>query len=70
MTELRNNPALVVLDVVTEDINNVFDDDSDKVLFIRLWYSGEFDACREYWPNLPNDVYDGADPLFRKEEKC
>lgn len=32
--------------------------------FLRLWNEGEFDILREEWPDAPEDVYIGADPLY------
>lgn len=31
--------------------------------FLRLWNHGEFDKTRREWPEAPEDVYIGADPL-------
>lgn len=31
--------------------------------FLRLWNEGEFDAIREDWPEAPESVFIGADPL-------
>lgn len=38
-------------------------DDGDG--FLRNWFNGEFDVCRREWPEAPDAVYIGADPLFR-----
>lgn len=35
----------------------------DGLTFLRLWNYGEFDKTRRDWPDAPEDVYIGADPL-------
>jgi len=42
-------------------------DDGDG--FLRNWFNGEFDICREHWPEAPEGVYIGADPLYRPAAK-
>ncbi|GIC77146.1 hypothetical protein [Moritella sp. F3] len=34
--------------------------------FLRCWNEGNFDACREEWPEAPMGVFEGADPLHGK----
>lgn len=38
--------------------------DEDGHTFLRLWNEGDFDAIRAEWPNAPEAVYIGADPLY------
>ncbi|MBX9762845.1 MAG: hypothetical protein K2Y24_07435 [Pseudomonadaceae bacterium] len=33
--------------------------------FLRLWNEGSFDDIRREWPDVPDDVFIGADPLFQ-----
>lgn len=40
----------------------------DPMQFLRLWNEGEFDVLRSEWPDAPDEVYLGADPLFNSEE--
>ena len=35
----------------------------DGLTFLRLWNHGEFDKTRREWPEAPEAVYVGADPL-------
>lgn len=35
--------------------------------FLRCWNEGDFEAIRREWPNVPDVVFIGADPLFKKE---
>jgi hypothetical protein len=37
--------------------------------FLRNWNEGEFDKCREFWPEAPEEVYIGADPLHPKTKE-
>lgn len=39
-------------------------DDEDGMLFLRYWNEGEFDVIRSEWPDAPEDVFIGADPLY------
>lgn len=34
--------------------------------FLRCWMHGEFDAIRREWPDAPETVFIGADPLHKK----
>lgn len=40
--------------------------DDDGLIFLRLWHSGEFDSIRAEWDNVPDEVFVGADPLYRE----
>lgn len=40
--------------------------DDDGLTFLRLWNEGEFDVIRKEWPEAPEDVFTGADPLHGK----
>jgi len=33
--------------------------------FLRCWMYGEFDAIRKEWPDAPETVFIGADPLTK-----
>lgn len=37
--------------------------DSDGLEFLRAWFHGDFDAIRKEWPEAPEAVFVGADPL-------
>lgn len=39
--------------------------DEDGLQFLRLWNEGDFDAIRREWPDAPEDVFIGADPLYK-----
>lgn len=53
--DARNNPAVAAIQYALND--------DDCKTFLRLWNEGEFDALREEWDNVPDEVFDGADPL-------
>jgi hypothetical protein len=40
--------------------------DSDGMEFLRVWFHGEFDVIRKEWPEAPEAVFIGADPLHPK----
>lgn len=33
--------------------------------FLRCWFEGDFEALRNEWENVPDEVFIGADPLFK-----
>lgn len=35
----------------------------DGMAFLRCWNEGDFDAIRREWPEAPESVFVGADPL-------
>lgn len=37
--------------------------------FLYCWVHGEFEAIRNEWPNVPDEVFIGADPLFQPKEQ-
>lgn len=38
-------------------------EDEDGIDFLRYWNEGEFDIVRRNWPDAPEAIYIGADPL-------
>ncbi len=32
--------------------------------FLDLWVGADFETIRDVWPNAPEELYAGADPLF------
>ncbi len=41
--------------------------DHDGMEFLRCWNEGDFDTIRGHWPEAPEEVFIGADPLYRKK---
>ena len=37
--------------------------DSDGLEFLKVWFHGEFDVIRKEWPEAPEAVFIGADPM-------
>ena len=35
----------------------------DPIAFLRCWNEGDFDSIRDEWPEAPEGVFAGADPL-------
>lgn len=44
-------------------------DTDDGLNFLRLWNEGEFDVLRKEWPDAPEAIYVGADPLYIAHSK-
>jgi hypothetical protein len=42
----------------------------DGLTFLRLWNQGDFDKTRREWPEAPEAVYIGADPLHPDTAKA
>ena len=40
----------------------------EGMTFLRIWNEGEFDTIREEWPEAPEEVFIGADPLYVREQ--
>ncbi|MHB0818513.1 hypothetical protein ACYCFK_09555 [Stutzerimonas stutzeri] len=43
--------------------------DDDPMAFLRCWFHGDFDVLRREWENVPDEVFIGADPLFKPKAK-
>jgi len=41
--------------------------DHDGMEFLRCWNEGDFDTIRDQWPDAPEEVFIGADPLYCKK---
>jgi oligoribonuclease NrnB/cAMP/cGMP phosphodiesterase (DHH superfamily) len=41
--------------------------DHDGMEFLRCWNEGDFDSIRDLWPDAPEEVFIGADPLYCKK---
>jgi hypothetical protein len=39
-------------------------EEGEGITFLGMWNDGEFEAIRKEWPNCPDEVFIGADPLF------
>ncbi|AJY53312.1 hypothetical protein KO116_P200205 (plasmid) [Halomonas sp. KO116] len=37
----------------------------EGLAFLRYWNQGDFDVIRKEWPEAPEDVFIGADPLYK-----
>ncbi len=56
----KNNPAVAAIAYALEN--------DEGIEFLRYWNEGDFDICRE-WNNVPDEVFIGADSLFKPEKK-
>jgi len=59
MSKYHNEPNAAVAAIAY-----AIDDDDCKV-FLQLWNTGEFDALRKEWDDIPEAVFIGADPLHK-----
>lgn len=41
------------------------EDLEDIPAFLSMWNEGEFETIRRAWPDCPDEVFIGADPLFK-----
>lgn len=53
-----NNPAVAAILYALEA--------DEGFEFLSYWNEGEFDICRRNWPDAPEEVYIGADPMHPK----
>ena len=37
----------------------------EGLIFLRLWNEGEFDVLRAEWPEAPEEIYNGAELLYK-----
>lgn len=66
LTKTAANPAMAVIHyILDEEGENNIDGDQDAMEFLRYWNEGEFEVLRNNWNNIPDDVFVGADPLFK-----
>jgi len=54
----QSNPAVAAIEFALND--------DEPMEFLRLWYQGDFDVIREEWPDAPESVFVGADPLHER----
>jgi hypothetical protein len=40
----------------------------DPINFLYCWNEGDFESIRNEWPDAPEEVFKGADPLYKDEE--
>lgn len=66
----RSNSAPVEVNSAVAAIAYAFsnncEDNYDAMLFLRWWNEGEFDKIRRNFEDVPEDVFIGADPLYKK----
>ena len=62
--EAAQDPASALITFILEHANGP--DGFDPVYLMETWNEGNFEALRRDWPELPEEVYIGADPLHKK----
>lgn len=65
-----NNPALAVLNFAlgNTDPSVSYEATEETVTLLTMWYHGDFQEMRDTWPDIPDEVFIGADPLFKPKE--
>lgn len=53
--ELKNDAAAAAIKFALSN--------DEGMQFLRLWQAADFDAIRSDWPDAPEEVFIGADPL-------
>ena len=53
----------VVADAAIAAIEYALETDGEGLTFLHCWMHGDFVAIREEWPDAPEAVFIGADPL-------
>ena len=59
----ENNAAVAVIEYVLAHKQD------EPLALLELWSSGEFDTIRKNWENVPDEVFIGADQLFKKADE-
>ena len=59
---MKNNPAVAAIQYALDM------SDEDGMIFLRMWDEGNFDEIREDFPDAPEEVFIGADPLHPETE--
>lgn len=58
-TELTNSGSGAAVEAIQFALR-----DDEGMLFLRYWNQGDFDVIRREWPDAPEGVFVGADPLY------
>lgn len=66
----KPNPALAVLNFAfgNTDPSVSYEATEETVTLLNMWYHGDFQEMRDTWPDIPDEVFIGADPLFKPKE--
>lgn len=57
---VQNNPAVAAIQYALANSGE------DPMTFLRLWNQGDFDVIRDEWDDVPDSVFEGADPTWQK----
>lgn len=61
------NPAVAAILYALDGTKHNFDVNS-QIRFLELWNEGDFQGIRDYWENVPDEVFIGADTQFKQGE--
>ena len=57
--------AVAIIQFILGGEGSFMDDDDEKVDLLRRWNEGDFDYIRRNYPEAPEAIYIGADPLYK-----
>lgn len=66
------SPNKTLRRILTEGVGNAavaaikyaLETNDEPVVFLECWQEGDFDALRNEWDDVPDEVFIGADPTF------
>ncbi len=58
-----NDPSIAAIEFALS-----LGDDGEAMDLLRAWHAGNFPEIRAEWPECPDDVFEGADPLFKPKK--
>lgn len=61
--ELEENNSYPAVAAIEYALRHSLDEPME---FLRCWMGGDFDSLREEWNDVPDEVFIGADPLFKR----
>jgi hypothetical protein len=60
LSALNNDAAVAAIQFALND--------DEGMQFLRVWNQGDFDVIRREWPDAPEEVFIGADPLHKSSK--
>lgn len=57
----ENNAAVAAIQFALKD--------DDGLAFLQCWNEGDFQSIRKEWPDAPESVFAGADPLYPEDDR-
>lgn len=64
INELESSSCIAAVAAIQYALN----DSSSMFEFLYCWNEGDFQALRDEWEDVPDEVFIGADPSFKRRE--